>query len=191
MLATLATRLTAESDAGAVEPAPASVLVVSGDRDLFQVVTEKTKVLFMGARGQKPETVDPDLVMKRYGVPPEGLPMLFALVGESADNIIGVPGVGMKTAARLVTEHRTMSSLLGDLASVTPPKLQDSLAAASERLRKNDALTHLRHDVPLGDGPLVSPVTSASLTAVRALFEALEMKSLVARLDVLATKWPP
>lgn len=179
VLATLTRRLTERSPDG-------DVLVVSGDRDLFQLIEPRVRVLFVGARQQKPELVDARVVQERYGVPPDRLPMLSALVGEAADNIQGVAGVGVKTAAKLVLAHGSMQALVDRLDAVAPPKLQASLRDARERILMNDRLTRLERELEL-EGPLTGPLTAEGRGRLRGLFEELEFKSLLPRLDALAT----
>jgi DNA polymerase-1 len=177
VLATLAKRL---FDAGE------SAVVVSGDRDLFQVARGRVRVIFVGARGQKPESIDEAAVRARYGVAPRELPMLFGLIGEAADNIEGVRGVGAKTAAKVVARYGTMSALLTALPEVAPQKLREALAGAADRLAMNEDLARLRDDVGLG-APLTAAVSNDALDAVAALFEELEFKSLLARVAALRT----
>lgn len=177
VLATLARRLT-ERDADA------SVTIVSGDRDIFQLTTPRVRAHFVGARGQKPETLDAAAVEARYGVPPKSLPALFALVGEAADNLIGVAGVGMKTASKLVARYQTTNELIAHLDEVTPIKLRESLAAAADRVVMNEGLARLRDDLALSD-PLVDVITPENRAAVKSVFAELEFKSLVARIDAL------
>lgn len=176
VLATLARRLAATDE---------DVVLVSGDRDLFQTIGPRVRVHFVGARQQKPETIDAAAVEARCGVTPAGMPMLSALVGEGPDNLVGVTGVGVRTASKLVTRFGSATRLLEVLESITPPKLQDALREAGSRIVINEYLARLRDDVALAEGPLVGPVDEAAITRVRAVFETLELRSLAARLDAL------
>jgi DNA polymerase-1 len=170
VLATMARRLSCD------------VKIVTGDRDLFQVIGPRVQVIFVGARGQKAETLDEAAVTARYGVAPAQLPMLSALIGEAADNLVGVNGVGVRTAAKLVQRYGSAASLMADVESVTPPKLRDALRAAGDRIVMNEELARLRDDLGLGDGPLVAPLTASGVANMRALFAELAVKSLEARL---------
>lgn len=162
--------------------------IVSGDRDLFQLVGPEVEVLFLGARGQKPEVVDEAVVKSKYGITPAQMPSLMALVGESADNLVGVPGIGPKTASKLVVQYGSVTALLADLDNV-PGKLQEALRAAAERVAMNERLARLRTDVALA-APLAAPVTNEALGAVRQVFEELEFQSLVGRLDAMIARGP-
>ena len=176
VLATLALRISGEG---------ARALVVSGDRDLLQTVGARTDVLFLGRRGQEPELYDVARVEARFGLPPAKLPEFAALVGDNSDNLEGVPGIGPRTAAELVAEFGDIPTLVANLERVPSPKLRDSLRAASERVLMNAELARLRCDVPLADGPTAAPLTAESVVRLRAFFEELEFKSLVARLERL------
>ena len=176
VLATLARRLTAEQR---------TVLIVSGDRDLMQLVDPRTNVLFIGRRGRDATLFDAPAVEARFGLPPTRLPSWTALVGDASDNLHGVAGIGPRTATELVLEHGGIPALLSNLERVAAPKLRDALAKAADRLRLNEDLARLRDDVPLATGPLAGPLTSEALARLRTAFEELEFKSLVPRLERL------
>jgi DNA polymerase-1 len=181
VLATLARRLTAEGR---------NVLVVSGDRDLLQTAAPRARVLFLGRRGGHAEIYDAERVEARFGVPPSRLPAFMALVGDTSDNLVGVPGIGPRTAAALVSEFGSIGKLLSTLERVESAKVRKSLAEARERLLLNEELARLRDDVPLGAMPLAAPLTETSRERLRAAFEELEAKSLVARLEKLLIRGP-
>jgi DNA polymerase I len=177
VLATLAGRLHSQEK---------SVLIVSGDRDMLQLVNERAQVWFAGARGKEAMLFDPAAIVERFGLGPEKLPSYAALVGDASDNLVGAPGIGPKTAARLILEHGSVSALLERLEAIQPEKVREALRGSAERLRLNEELTRLRADVPLEAGPLVQPLGAEARERLRLLFEALEFKSLIPRLDVIA-----
>lgn len=177
VLATLATRLQADEQ---------RVLIVSGDRDMLQLVNERATVWFAGARGKEATLFDPPAIVERFGLGADKLPSYAALVGDASDNLEGAPGIGPKTAARLILEHGSVAALLEHLELVQPEKVREALRSSAERLRLNEELTRLRADVPLEAGPLVLPLGAESRARLRVLFEALEFKSLIPRLDVIA-----
>ncbi|MDB4982144.1 MAG: polymerase [Myxococcales bacterium] len=189
ILATLARQLGA---------AGTGVRIVTGDRDLFQLARPGVGVdilgvdilgvdiLFVGARGQKATLYDHDALVARYHLEPAQLPSLTALVGDVADNLPKIPGVGARTAQALVQRFGDMRGLVDGLAHVTPATLRAKLAAASAQLLATEALARLRDDVPLPQGPRVSSVSTEGLARLRALFVEWEFKSLLPRLDRLA-----
>jgi DNA polymerase-1 len=173
VLATLAARLSGE---------PRAVLVMSGDRDLFQTTGGNVGVLFLGARGQKPTVIDESKVLERFLVPPARLPAWVALVGDASDNLPSVPGVGPRTASKWIQRFATVAELLAGAEALEPVRLRDVLLAHREQVLSTESLATLRRDVPLGAGPECSPVSAAAIERLRGLFEELEFKSLVPRL---------
>lgn len=176
VLATLAARLSAQGS---------EVLVMSGDRDLFQTAAPSVSVLFLGARGQKPKVVSAADVQARFEVPPLRLPTYVALVGDSSDNLPRVPGVGPRTAASWVQQFPTAAELLAAVDRLEPARLREVLRAHREQVLSNELLATLRRDVPLGEGPLVAPISPAAVERLRAVFEQLEFKSLIPRLAAI------
>jgi DNA polymerase I len=166
------------------------VLVLTGDRDLLQLAHGGVEVMFVGARGQKPVRYDAAKVEERFEVSPEQLPAWIALVGDNSDNLPGVPGVGPRTAAKWVRQYGSVPALLEQLGDVQPARLAPEIAARREQLLLNAELTVLRVDAPIGDGALAAALSSAALGKLRELFTALEFKSLLARLELLASNTP-
>jgi DNA polymerase I len=177
VLATLASKF---------ESAGQRALVVSGDRDLLQLVRPTTSVYFIGGRAQAPVRFDEQAVEARFGLPPAKLPAFAALVGDTSDNLPGVPGIGERTAAKLVREHGSIAALVANAGRVTPPKLRETLEKHADRALLNEELATLRRDVPLGDGPFAAPLTTSARIRLRRAFDELEFKSLIPRLDALA-----
>jgi DNA polymerase-1 len=171
VLATLARRLEGSSP----------LLIVSGDRDLLQLVRERVHVLFVGQRGKPPKRYDLAAVEARFGIPPQRLPGYVALVGDPSDNIPKVTGVGEVAARKLMARYPDVESLLAGLDTMADGRLRTTLAAHAEQLRASERLARLREDVPL---PAVAPGTldAAAIERARALFEAWEFKSLIPRL---------
>jgi DNA polymerase I len=161
------------------------VLVVSGDRDLFQTVGARVSVLFIGRRGQPHVLYDEASVAKRFGLPPEQLPEFVALIGDPSDNLQGVSGIGDKTAQKLIAQFGSIDALLGGLDQVKSASVRAALAGATDRIRQNAQLARLRTDVPLDAGPRHCPLTADAKASLRALFEELEFQSLLPRLDKL------
>lgn len=163
------------------------VLVMSGDRDLLQIVRSGVSVLFLGARGREPVVYDVERVRGRFGVEPEQLPSWAALVGDASDNLPGTPGVGPRTASKWVQQFGSLEALLEHAHELAPARLRETLAAHREQLLLNRQLATLQSDVPLPVGPRCKPLGAQAIERLRALFIELEFKSLVARLDALKT----
>jgi DNA polymerase-1 len=176
VLATLATRFGERGD---------DVVVVSGDRDLFQLASARCQILFLGQRGKPPVRYDLAAVEQRFGIPPERLPGYVALVGDSSDNIPKVKGIGGATASQLMRRYATAAELLDHVSEVEPLRIRALLEQHAAQIRASEQLVRLRRDVPLPDvTPRALDVEARSRT--RAFFEALELKSLLPRLDALA-----
>jgi DNA polymerase I len=164
----------------------APALVVSGDRDLLQLAQGSVRVLFVGRRGKDAVTYDSAAVVERFGVAPSQLPSFSALVGEVSDNLPGVPGIGPGTAKKLLQQHGSIDELLRNAQTLVPARTGQLLLAHAEQIRRTESLARLRPDAPLPQPPHLAAPTFAHLQRVRQLFEALEFKSLLPRLDKLA-----
>ena len=124
-------------------------LILTGDTDTLQLVSPWVRVL-LSYSVQKRTVYDEAAVKERYsGLGPESLPDVKALQGDSSDNIPGVPGVGSKTAIRLVTEFGSIERLYDGLDSVAPAKLQQALRDNRELAFRGKALTTIVRDVPI------------------------------------------
>jgi DNA polymerase-1 len=160
-------------------------LVVSGDRDLLQLAHGSVQVHFVGRRGKDAVTYDEAAVRERFGVPPWRLPSFVALVGDASDNLPSVPGIGPATARKLLEGRETIAALLHDAPSLAPARVSRQLLEHAEQIVNSERLARLRVDAPLPPAPHLASPTTENLAALRELFEALEFKSLLPRLDKL------
>jgi len=165
--------------------AGASTLIATGDRDMLQLVSPLVQVLFMGQRGKPATLYDEAKVVARFGIPPARLPVYAALVGDSSDNIPKVKGIGPVAAQKLCLQFADVASLLTHTDQIDNAKLRASVVAHAEQLRASELLIRLRADVPLPASPRHRALTPESVLATRALFEELEFKSLIPRLEAL------
>jgi len=157
-----------------------TVLVASGDRDTFQLVDPTVTVLYPQFRSTELARITPEEVTRRYGVSPELYPDLAALVGETSDNLPGVPGVGPKTAAKWLQLHGSLAAVLDNAASL-PGKAGQALRDHLDQVRLNRRLGQLRRDLDLPLG--LDHLTQGQLNreAVNTLFDTLEFGRLRAR----------
>ena len=128
-------------------PAGARVTIVSTDKDLMQLVNERVTVV----DGIKDRRYRAEDVEARFGVPPEKLLDLRALVGDPSDNIPGVKGIGEKGAAKLIQEWGDLDNLLAHVQEVSPARARNALAEGSESALLSRDLSTLRRDVSLSD----------------------------------------
>jgi DNA polymerase-1 len=173
----LATLATAASDQGL------DVLVVTGDRDSFQLVADPHVKVVYNKRGVSDYAVyDEAGIIERTGVRPDQYVQYAALRGDNSDNLPGVPGVGEKTAAKLITRYGSIEELYRHLAEQTP-KLRENLGAHEDEVRVNTAVMELVRDVPLDRGPDdLLGIDAYDPEEVKKLFDFLELHSLYERL---------
>jgi DNA polymerase-1 len=160
------------------------VLIMTGDRDMFQLVDERVKILYTSG-GPKPVTsvVDVAEVQERYGLTPTQFIDFKALIGDSSDNIPGVPGVGEKTAVKLLQQFGSLNQIYQRIGEVNGAKLKDALVEYREQVLRNLRLVTI--STQLDD--LVFDAEACRLRnydqrAVVALFEELEFRSLIKEL---------
>ncbi len=162
------------------------VLVCSGDRDTIQLVNDDVTLLYPNVQGvSQLKRYDRQAVIDRYGVPPEQYPDIAALVGETSDNLPGVPKVGEKTAVKWITQFGSLDALLDGADAVTGV-VGGNLRAHLDDVRRNRALNRLRTDVELPVGPGDLAVQPIDAQAVRDVFARLEFRALLPRLAELA-----
>jgi len=125
------------------------IIIVTGDMDVLQLVSERVKVVEAGRGPDEPRVYDREEVERKFGVPPEKIPDFRALCGDASDNIPGVPGVGPKTALKLLKEYGSIEGILENLRRVEPEGLRRSLEENAGRLRVWRDLLRLRVDAPI------------------------------------------
>lgn len=162
------------------EAAGMEVLVASGDRDTFQLITEHTRVIYPGRSTSDLRLMDTDAVMDKYRVAPAQYPELAALVGESADNLPGVPLVGDKTAAQWLEKYGDLEGLLAHAHEITG-KRGENLRAHIEDVRRNRQLNALLKDVEMPLSLDQMRLQGANRGALEELFDTLEFSSLRSR----------
>jgi DNA polymerase-1 len=164
----------------------AEVLICTGDRDSFQLVSDKTTVLYPKRGVSEMARMTPDAVFEKYGMTPEQYPDFAALRGDPSDNLPSIPGVGEKTAAKWVVEYGSLQELLNQVDGVGG-KVGESLRGNIENVKRNRELTQLIHDAPMEfaiDALAWSGVAESDLTS---LFEQLEFRTLKDRLKAISS----
>ncbi len=163
------------------------VLIVSGDRDVYQLVRDPRVQVLYNRRGVTDYALYNEAgIAERTGVAPELYVQYAALRGDPSDNLSGVPGVGEKTAAKLLNKYRSVEAVLAAAGEQTP-KLAANLEAHSGDVRRNVELMTLRTDAPIEITPEQLRWDSFDAELVAQTFEFLEFDSLHARLrDALA-----
>ena len=150
-----------------------TVLVVSGDRDSFQTVTDNVTVLYPGTGPGDLRRMTPQAVEDKYGVPPHRYPEIAAIVGETSDNLPGVPGVGPKTAAQWINKFDGLDNLLAradEIGGKRGAALREHMNDVARNRRLNRLLTDMDLEVSLSD--LARRPTDVA--AIDRLFDSLE-----------------
>jgi DNA polymerase-1 len=164
--------------------------IVTADRDFFQLVGPEIGVMFNRRGISDIALFDSAAVEDRYGVPPGKYLEYVALKGDTSDNIPGVPGVGDKTAAKLVQEYGSVEELLARTDELKG-RLRENIEAAGDRLVLNKELARIVTDVQLDIEPEDAVMGDWDVEEVRRLFTSLEFRSLFDRLMELAKDAKP
>ena len=161
------------------------VVIVTGDRDSFQLVQDPYVRVLYNKRGVSDYTLyDEAGIFERTGVPPSQYVLLAALRGDPSDNLPGVPGVGEKTAAKLLTKYGDLDGVFGHLDEQTP-KLRENLAANEELARSNARIIPLVRDVPLDADVDHLTLGGWDRATAKETFDRYEMKTVWQRMEEL------
>ncbi len=176
VLATLATRAAAEGN---------DVIVVTGDRDTYQLVEDPHLKVLYNRRGVSDYALyDEAGILERTGVTPAQYPDFASLRGDPSDNLPGIPGVGEKTAAKLLNTYGDLDGIYANLDALTP-KLRENLAANENLARANAAVIPLVRDVPLETTVEGLDLGGWDFTTARDQFAELELRTLWRRMAAL------
>src|ERR1700756_639929 len=166
------------------------VLVVTGDRDSLQLVTDDVTVLYPRKGVSELTRFTPEAVVEKYGLTPQQYPDFAALRGDPSDNLPGIPGVGEKTASKWIVEYVSLQALVDNVDSVRG-KVGDALRAHLASVILNRELTDLVRDVPLAQTPDTLRMQPWDREQIHQLFDQLEFRVLRDRLfDTLAAVEP-
>jgi DNA polymerase-1 len=156
------------------------VLLVSGDRDTFQLIRPETTILYPVKGVLNLARMDDDAVFAKYGIHAKQYPDMAALVGEASDNLIGVPSVGPKTAAKWITEFGSLDGILAN-AHLIGGKVGEQLREHQGNAVRNRRLNHLVRDLDLGVDFHDLRLVGVNEASVREVFARLGFKSLTER----------
>ena len=162
------------------EQAGMKVLVVSGDRDTFQLITEEGTILYPVKGVLNLARMDDAAVLEKYGIHAKQYPELAALVGETSDNLKGIPGVGPKTAAKWIQEYGSLQAIL-DNADHIPGKVGESLREHKELAVRNRRLNHLVRDLEFEFSIADLELGAVNEDQVKEVFAKLSFRTLLTR----------
>jgi DNA polymerase-1 len=178
ILATLATH---------AEKKNMEVVICSGDRDTFQLATEKTTILYPKRGVSDLTRMTPAAIFEKYGMSPTSYPDFAALRGDPSDNLPSIPGVGEKTAAKWVIEYGSLTNLIANVDKITG-KVGEALRSNIEIVLRNRELTQLLHDVPLELELESLSWEGVNEAKILPLFDELEFRTLKDRVKSLARR---
>jgi DNA polymerase-1 len=154
--------------------------IISSDKDILQLV-DKDTVVFSPYKDEG-TTYDSQAVLERYGVRPQNFPDILALMGDSVDNIPGIPGIGEKTAVALIKEFGSLDNLLGHLEKLDKEKLKQAISENLDKIKLNQELTGLNSEVKMDFKWQDLEIGQPDIPALRELFQYLEFKTLLKEL---------
>ena len=160
-------------------------VVVSGDRDLLQIAGEKLKVRIPKTKGGRTETEDYYAadVLEKYGVTPTEFIDMKALMGDASDNIPGVPGIGEKTAAKIIQQYHDIETAIAHAAEIKPKKASENLAEFQEQARLSKFLATIIRDMPLEWNAESLKIRNMFNEEAYELVKRLEFKSMFSRFE--------
>ncbi len=154
------------------------VVIVSGDKDLMQVISPQIRIWDT----LKDKVFDVQTVRERFGTNPAGLVDIMGLAGDSSDNVPGVPGIGEKTAVKLIQAHGSLEKVLDESTAVTPPKLKEKLRRYKDQARLSRELVTLNTKVPLELSSTDLEIQPRDEPGLKELFQELGFKKFVEEL---------
>ena len=172
--------LAAEAEDGGV-----SVTVISGDRDLLQIASEHTEIVIPKTRGGQTtyERYDPSAVVEAFGVTPEKFIELKALMGDTSDNVPGLPGVGPKTAAKIMETFGSIENAHAHADEIRPKKAMEAMKEHYEDLLLSLKIVTIRKDAPVHFDPEAFKTGNIYTEEAYELMKRLGFRSLLGRFE--------
>ncbi len=164
----------------------AEVTIVSSDKDLMQLVDERISLY----DPMKQRRIGRAEVVERFGAPPEKVIDVQALAGDSSDNVPGVPGIGVKTAALLIGEYGDLDTLLARAGEIKQPKRRNNLLEFADRARLSRDLVRLRDDAPVAEGLDAFAVRGLDPDRLRPFLEQQGFNSILGRIGASRPRAP-
>ena len=158
-------------------------IILSGDRDLFQLVGEHVTVCFPQSKGQEMEIVTPEYLAEHYALTPELVIEMKGLMGDKSDNIPGVAGVGEKTAKKLLADYGTVENLYAHLEALKGKKLYDKLLAGKEDALLSKELATIKRDVPIDFEKLDFSFDAPDVARLTTFYKELGLTKLLRKLE--------
>jgi DNA polymerase I len=159
------------------------VMVVTGDRDAYQLVGPGVRVMSTSRGITETKVYDEDAVIERYGVPPELITDLMGLRGDTSDNIPGVPGIGEKTATQLLQQFGSLEGVLGSVEEISGAKRKQNLIEHADDARMSKQLATLQYDIDTGVDLAAAMAPEPDRGALREFMREFELRAVMERLE--------
>jgi DNA polymerase-1 len=168
------------------EQAPVETTIVTVDLDMLQLVTDRTRLMTTRSGVENTVIYDPARIWERFGLRPDQMIDYKALKGDPTDNIPGVPGVGEKTAAKLIAQFGDLDSLYARIDEVKPDKLRDKLREHRDAVYQGRGLTTIVRDLPVTLDLEAARLADYDRETVIRLFREYEFRTLIERLPAMS-----
>jgi DNA polymerase I len=164
---------------------PVPVMIVTGDRDAFQLIDADGVVKVMATSRGITETkiYDHQAVVDRYGIPPELIPDFYGLKGDTSDNIPGIPGIGDKTASELIQTYGTLEQVLANIEQIKGAKRKENLIEHAENARISKQLATVQRELSVEFDLAAESVREPDRSRVREVFREYELRDPLRRLE--------
>jgi DNA polymerase I len=159
------------------------VMVVTGDRDAYQLVGPGVRVMSTSRGITETKIYDADAVLERYGVPPELITDMMGLRGDTSDNIPGVPGIGEKTATQLLQQFGSLEGVLGSVEEISGAKRKQNLVEHADDARMSKQLATLQYDIETGVDLAAAMASEPDRGALRDFMREFELRAVLERLE--------
>jgi DNA polymerase-1 len=159
------------------------VMIVSGDRDVFQLVGDGVRVMATSRGITETKVYDRQDVIDRYGIPPELIPDFYGLKGDTSDNIPGVPGIGDKTAAQLLQQFGSLEEVLAHIEDISGAKRKENLTLHADDARISKQLATAQREVPIQLDLAAEAVREPDRSRLRETFREFELRDPLRRLE--------
>ena len=159
------------------------VMVVTGDRDAFQLVEPGVRVMATSRGITETRIYDREAVIDRYGIPPESIPDFYGLKGDTSDNIPGVPGIGDKTAAQLLQRFGDLETVLASVDEISGAKRKQNLIDHADDARVSKALATAQREVPLDIDVRGVAAAEPDRSRLRESFREFELREPLRRIE--------
>jgi len=163
---------------------PVPVVIVTGDRDAFQLVDEGLVTVMATGRGiTDTKRYDRQAVIDRYGIPPESIPDFYGLKGDTSDNIPGVPGIGDKTAATLLQQFGDLDTVLASIDAISGAKRKENLVNHADDARISKQLATMNRHIAVDVDPHATMAREPDRSRLRDVFREFELRDPLRRLE--------